>query len=412
MELLIKGARVIDAYEDFIGDVYVKNGVIEEIGADLIKQCEVLEGKGYILLPSFIDLHCHFRDPGLTHKEDIYTGSKAALKGGFTAVNLMANTKPTCSNREVVAYVYERAKSIGLIDIHQTVSITHNLEGTDISHLEQFSSLQDHPEDFHKNHALVKFISDDGKGVSDSKIMLQAMLKAKEKGITIISHAENPELSDIDMRLAENAMTWRDIYLAKHTGCRLHMAHVSTKEAMQYIVEAKKGNARITCEVTPHHLTLTDDLEYRVNPPFRKREDIDYLIKAIKDGFVDVIATDHAPHTVEDKQNGAPGISGLETAFPICYTALVKSGEISLNKLSSLMSEGPAKIMDLNKGRISVGYDADMVLVDVKKSYIIESSKFESKGKNTPFEGEVVYGKVISTVKGGYVKMHNERLME
>ncbi|MCY6355404.1 dihydroorotase [Clostridium sp. ZS2-4] len=396
MEVLIKNVNIVDFAQNFYGDVYIYAGKIFEIGEDLSKDCEVIDGKGKMLLPSFVDLHAHFREPGFTDKEDIVSGSKAAVRGGYTAVNLMANTNPVCSDMDTVNYVIEKVKQAGLVDAHQVVSITKNLDGTDISHLDKISP------------AIVKLISDDGKGVADNKVMMEAMVKARDKGIRIISHAETPEMSQIDMRMAENMMTWRDIALSKFTGCHLHMAHVSTKEAMRDVIEAKKEGVNVTCEVTPHHLALTDETEYRVNPPLRNEEDVNFLIKAIKDGFVDAIATDHAPHTEEDKKKGAPGISGIETSFPVCYTKLVKEEEITLNKLSEIMSKRPAEIMGLNKGQITIGYDADFVLVNLDREYTINSNEFQSKGKNTPLNGKKVYGEILMTIKGGRIVYKNE----
>jgi dihydroorotase len=395
MELLIKNAEVIDWSQSFYGDVYIKDGRIYEIGQNIIKECPVLEAEGLTLLPSFVDLHTHFREPGFTYKEDIETGSLAAVRGGYTAVNLMANTNPICSNMDIVNQVKKRAAEVDLIDIHQTVSITNNLEGKDLSHIEGLDKS-------------VVCLSDDGKGVANSNIMLEAMIKAKNKGITIMSHAESEELAGVDSRLAENTMSWRDILLAKHTGCHLHLAHVSTKEVVNYIIEAKSQGYNITCEVTPHHIALTDEIDYKVNPPLRKNEDIDHIVKAIKDGYIDAIATDHAPHSVEDKAKGANGISGIETAFPVCYTKLVKGGHITLNKLSELMSKNPSYIMHFNKGEIKIGREADLVLVDLNEQYEINSKSFASKGKNSPFHGQKVYGKIVSTIKGGKV-IFNER---
>lgn len=388
MEVLIRNVRIVDWSQDFYGEVYINKGKIYEIGKRISKNCKVVDGNGKVLMPAFVDLHAHFREPGFTHKEDILSGSKAAVKGGYTTVNLMANTNPVSSDMNVVNYVKERSKEIGLVDVHQVVSITKDLGGKDLTHLDKITSS-------------IKFISDDGKGVSDNKVMMEAMLKAKSKGITIISHAENPEMSDIDMRVAENMMTWRDIHLSKFIGCKLHMAHVSTKEAMGYVIEAKDEGFKVTCEVTPHHLSLVGEDKYRVNPPIREEEDVNFLVKAIKDGYVDAIATDHAPHTLEDKLNGAPGISGIETSFSICYTELVKNGSISLNKLSELMSKRPAEIMALNKGQIAIGYNGDLVLVDLDKEYVISSEEFLSKGKNTPFNGKKVCGEILMTIKGG-----------
>lgn len=398
MDLLIKNVRILDWKQDVYGDVLIKNGKIFGIAKEIKEDCTIIEGNGYTLMPSFIDLHAHFRDPGFTYKEDIKTGSMAAVKGGYTVVNLMANTKPVCSDMEIVNYVLNRAQEVGLINIHQTVSITKDLMGKDITHLDRIDEN-------------VKFISDDGKGVADNYVMMKAMYKAKEKDLTIISHAECEDLSKEDMRLAENFMTWRDIELAKYTGCKLHMAHVSTKEAMKYVIDAKKQGYEITCEVTPHHLALEEKMPYRVNPPIRDKEDIDFLINAIKEGYVDAIGTDHAPHSEEDKKNGSPGISGIETAFAATYSKMVKEGHISLNKLSKIMSKTPAQIMGINKGEITADYDADLVLIDLSKNIRISTENFISKGKNSPFNGMKVYGEIIMTLKDGkivYNKDNNE----
>lgn len=390
MELLIKGARVIDCDKDCITDVYIRNGIIQKIAFNIQENCKTIKAEGLILLPSFIDMHCHFREPGFEYKEDLLTGSLAALKGGFTAVNLMANTNPVCSSMEVVNYVLNRAKEIGLIDIHQCVSITDGFDGKSITHLD---SIDDK----------VKIISDDGNGVENNRVMLKTMLKSLEKNFIVMSHAEDRELSKYDTRLSENISTARDVELAGKTNARLHMAHVSTKESLQYIIEGKRKGFSITCEVAPHHIALDNSTKYKVNPPLRAREDVEFLIEGIKNDWVDCIATDHAPHSSLDKEKGAPGISGLETAFSVCYTKLVKEGHISLNRLSELMSKNPARIMGLNKGRIEKGFEGDLVLVDIERSYDIDSSKFLSKGKNTPFHGQKVWGSVEATIKAGKV---------
>ncbi|NLP28693.1 MAG: dihydroorotase [Clostridia bacterium] len=393
MELLIKGARIVDWSLDFIGDIYIKEGKIYEMAAEINRDVETIDARGKVVMPAFVDLHCHFRDPGFTYKEDIASGSRAAARGGYTAVNLMANTNPVCSSLETVNYVLEKGEEVGLLDIHQCMSITKNLEGEDIGHLDELEEGNDK----------VKFLSDDGKGVADSKVMMEAMVKAAKLNLTVISHAESPDLSNVDMRLAENTMTWRDIGLAKYTNCRLHLAHVSTKEAMAYVIEAKSKGYPVSCEVTPHHIALTDEVKYRVNPPIRKQEDVDAIIQAIKKSYVDCIATDHAPHSKEDKEKGAPGISCIETVFPVSYTALVEKKHISLNRLSELMSKTPAEIMGLNKGKIQIGYDGDLVIVDLDKVYSIDVNDFQSKGKNSPFHGHKVRGKVLYTIKSGRV---------
>ncbi len=395
MELLIKNARIIDAFQDFTGDVYIKDGLIDEIGKKINKEnIETMDAEGKVLMPSFVDTHTHFRDPGFTWKEDIETGSKAALRGGYTGVCLMANTKPICSSKETLEYVRNKSKELDLIDVHQCLSVTKDFDGVTLTHLEE---LKDDPE--------IRAISDDGVGVANSNTMLQAMKIAKKNNWVIMSHAESPEFSKVDMRIAENMMTLRDVELAKITGARLHMCHVSTKECIKYIIDGKMSGANITLEVTPHHIGLTRDInDYRVNPPIREKEDVEAIISAIKLGMVDTIGTDHAPHTAEEKKNGSPGMVGLETAFPICYTKLVRENGISINKLSELMSFNGAKLLGMNKGKVSVGTEGDLVLVDLNKKIKVDSKEFLSKGKNTPFEGMEFYGEILATIKGGVIK--------
>jgi dihydroorotase len=233
--------------------------------------------------------------------------------------------------------------------------------------------------------------------------MLDAAMVARKKGLILMSHSEDKEIAKVDSRLSENIMSFRNIEIAKAAGCRFHLAHVSTKESMQYVIDAKKQGFDVSCEVMPHHIALTEEADYSVNPPLRKKDDVNFLIKCIAEGWVDVIATDHAPHSREDKLKGSPGISGIETAFSVCYTKLVREGYITLSKLSELMSYKAAVMLGFNKGKISPGFDGDIVLVDLDKKYIIDADQFASKGKNTPFNGEEVYGDVVYTIKAGKI---------
>lgn len=398
MNLLIKNVNLIDESNNFFGDIYIEKGVIKELGTELNKECETLDGKGLVLMPAFIDTHAHFRDPGFEYKEDIESGSKAAVRGGYTTVTLMPNTKPVCSSKKVLDYVVNKGKEVGLVDLYQTVSITKNLSGEEINHLREF-----------EGNPNVKAITDDGKGVSDSKIMMEAMKIAKENNWIVMSHAESPEFSKVDMRLAENMMTWRDITLAKFVDCRLHMSHVSTKEAMKYIIEGKNDGVKVTCEITPHHLALNNKISnYRVNPPIREEDDVNFLIKAIKMNYVDCIGTDHAPHSKEDKEKGAPGMIGIEQAFSICYTKLVKENHISLNKLSQLMSGNAAKLLNLNKGKLQPGFLGDLVLIDLNKKRIFKEEDIVSRSKNTPFNGMEFYGDVVVTINNGKIVYNGE----
>ena len=391
MELLIKKVRIVDESKDFYGDLYIRDGLIQDFGEDLDYDCSTIDGNKLVLMPAFIDLHAHFRDPGYTYKEDLYTGSKAALKGGYTYVNLMGNTDPICSSMETVEYVLNKSKELNLIEVHQCMSITKDFDGESLNHLDNIDER-------------VKMITDDGKGIKSNMAMYEAMVKAKAKGLIIMTHAEDEDLTPIDYRISENIITIRDIYLSKTLGTSLHLTHVSTKEAIEEIRRAKKEeNDILTCDVTPHHIALWDN-DYRVNPPIREEEDVKAIIEAIKDGTVDSIATDHAPHTDEDKTLESPGLVGLETAFAISYTTLVKSGHINLMRLSELLSGRNGEILTLNKGKIRLGYDADLVLLDIDKKIVVESKTFESKGKNTPFQGMEFYGQVKCTIKGGEIK--------
>ncbi len=373
-------------------DIVINGRVIENVltsSNSNYNDSNVIDANGLTALPAFIDLHAHFRTPGFEYKEDIKSGSMAAARGGYTLVVCMANTNPVCSHQNIAVSVMNKAKEIGICDVNQCVSITENFDGKSIDHLKNLSKP-------------IKFISDDGKGVQSNLTMWQAMKIAKEKDLTVMSHAEDMDISPIDYRLAENIETDRNLHLAKYTGVKLHMCHVSTKQALKNIIDAKENGTNVTCEVTPHHIWFYDN-SFRVNPPIREKQDVEYLINAIKQGKVDAISTDHAPHTDEEKENGAPGMVGLETAFSVCYTKLCVQNELPLDKLSMLMSENPAKIMGENKGKLIKGYDADIVLVDTNVQYVVDKNNFAGKSNNTPFDGVKLHGKVITTIKGGKI---------
>ena len=388
--MLICNAVLTDADGARPGDVRIENGVITAVGEGLsIGGDTVLDAGGRTLLPAFIDLHCHFRTPGFEYKEDIDSGSRAAARGGYTCVNCMAITRPVCSSAANAQSIMDDARRIGLCDVNQCVSITKDFDGKTTGHLRALP----------RN---IRFISEDGKGVRESRVMYEAMRIAAEKGLTVMSHAEDMDLSALDYRLAENLETARNLYLAQSTGARLHMCHVSTKEALADILAAKARGVRVTCEVTPHHIWFWDS-DFRVNPPIRAKEDVEALIAAMLRGEVEAIATDHAPHTEEDKRGGAPGMVGLETAFSVCYTKLCREYGMPLADLSRLMSRGPAEILGLNKGLIAEGYDGDVVLVELGEPYTVRREDFAGKSKNTPYDGLSLYGRVACTVKAGRV---------
>ena len=412
MQTLFKNIRIVDDTQDFIGCVLVEDGIITKVAESIDEPAfEIIPvyglynanffirdftGEDVVLMPAFTDLHAHFRDPGFTYKEDLETGCEAAIKGGYTAVNLMPNTCPVCNSVEQAREIEKRAKEICGITVNQTLSMTKDLEGFDIEHLKSLK----------KNEIL--FITDDGKGVQDDAVMKQIFEICKEKNITVLSHAEDSKYSTTDMRKAENEMTERDIRLfecvdaesRKQNDGHLHFCHVSTKEAIEMIAEAQGNGLNVTCEVTPHHIfaTAEEANNYRINPPLRTEEDIDALIKAMQAGNVFAIATDHAPHSAEDKEKGAPGMIGLELAFPLCYTKLVKGGFLTLSQLVKLMSTNPSALMKLNKGKIVEGMKAEFAIAEIQQEYTIDVSSMASKSKNTPFNGISVFAKIVETV--------------
>lgn len=397
MKQIFKNAYTFDDVKISKEPVYVEDGIIveafDESSADKIIDC-----KNLALMPSFIDMHVHFRDPGFTYKEDLETGSHSALAGGYTSVLLMGNTKPTVSSPEIYNDIIKRGKDLDLIDIEQVYTITENFDGKTLDHLDSM------PES-------VKYISDDGHGVNDDMVMYKAMEKAKDLGVTMTLHEEVDKVSDVDYEIAEDAMTLRDCYYAYKLDCPVHFSHVSTKGAITAIKYFKDLGAPITCEVTPHHLLLANKgrEEVKVNPPIRTDEDRLTLIEMIKNGTVDAISTDHAPHSKEDKEKGAPGFIGIETAFSTCYEVLVKSGEISLNDLIKIMATNPAKLLGLNKGKIEPGFEADFTLIDLDESYIYKEEDIKSKAKNSLLIDQELFGKVKKVYKKGVLKYADNR---
>ena len=376
--LLIKNVRIIDANKDIKSDLLVENGKISKINSNIeIENINTIDGGHYVLMPSFIDLHTHLRDPGLTHKEDLESGQKAALKGGFTVLCPMANTKPVCDNPEVMNYIINKAENLDLCDIKQVCSITKNLEGDEMIDIK---SMIEH----------TRLFSDDGYTLHNTEIMRDALKLSKELNFKVLTHCQ-PEFEIVE----------RDLKLLEEVGGNLHICHISLKETLDEIQKYKDRGYKFTCEVGPHHI-YGYGLDYKVNPSFAEEEDMKYLIQGIKDGYIDMIGTDHAPHTQEDKENGAPGISNIEVAFQM-VNKVFSENQISLNKLSEMMSANPAKLLGLNQGLIEEGLRADLVLIDENCENVIDTSNFISKGKNNPFNGQRVKGKVIMTIKNGKI---------
>ncbi|MDO4506622.1 MAG: dihydroorotase [Spirochaetales bacterium] len=432
--ILVYNARLVDATMDKKGfAVIIKDGKIDcfpckqtvkEMLRDENPKIEKIDAKGAVLMPSFIDTHAHFRDPGLTQKEDIITGSKAAAKGGFGTVVLMPNTNPVCSSQAKAKENNDKAKKAGFCNVIQSVSITKDFDGKTISHLDKLDP------------KVVPVITEDGKEVMDSALMLEAMKKAAAKKIIVSCHCEDPFLAasarplrmealkikskdpkkaaallnqaDEILACAEDSATDRNLRLAKTAGCHIHLCHVSTAHCVKSAELAAKDGVNVTYEITPHHIWFESGkapvIFNIVNPPLRKKDDRLELIQALKKGKAFCIGTDHAPHTADDKKNGAPGFSGIESAFAVCNTVLCKENKVSLKQLSKLMSANPAKLLGLkNKGLLAEGYDADLVLVDVDKKWTVSGADFASKGKFTPLEGKKVTGKILKTFLAGKI---------
>ncbi len=387
-DLLIRGVRVMDAEGAWEGSVLVRQGAIAALGRGLsCPGCPVLEGEGRTLLPAFVDLHAHFRDPGSPEKEDVQTGSWAAAHGGFTAVSVMANTDPVCDTPEVARYVTDRARKVGVVEVYPVGAVTRGLQGEE---LVDFPALAPH----------VWAFSDDGHGVERAGLVERAMRALAALGKPILCH---PESAGVERELGEELMASRDLLLARATGARLHLQHLSSPGSLAHLALAKADGVPVTAEATPHHLCLCrEEGDYRVNPPLPKRSARDALTQALKAGLFDAVATDHAPHTPAAKAQGAPGISGLETAFPLLYTRLVRCGVLSLAALSRLLSWGPARIMGLRKGLVGVGYDGDLVLVE-DEEFRVDEGFFLSKSTNTPLLGERLVGRIWATVHRGEV---------
>ena len=406
--MLLKNARLASGQPV---DLLLKDGLIAAMGLDLAADGEeVLDCAGRTVLPAFVDLHCHWRTPGFEYKEDIATGSAAAAAGGYTFVNLMPNTKPVCSSADIAHSVMAEAERIGLCAANQTVSITQNFDGRTLDHLKTL------PED-------LKFITEDGKGVQSGNVMAKAFAIAAQRGLTIMSHAEDMDISPWDYRLAENIETVRNLHLSEYYGTRLHMCHVSTKEAVEAIGAAKWKGVPVTCEVTPHHLFLTEDAigdDYntflKVNPPLRTAEDAAALIEGVVDGTVDAIVTDHAPHTEYEKNcefELAPfGMTGLETALALVITNLVAPGKITWERAVELMAVRPRAILRVERVALEPGAVADLTVVDPEAAWTVEADGFLSKATNSGFIGAELTGRATDVYVAGYATLEDGAIVE
>jgi dihydroorotase len=418
MTLTIKGAYVYGyAGGEGYYDVTVEDGKVREIGENLGGSGVVIDARGLSLLPGLVDIHCHLRDPGQEYKEDIRTGTRSAAKGGFTAVACMPNTSPVNDNAAITEYIVNRAKTVGQVKVYPIGAITKGLKGETLAEMG----------DMQKSGIVA--VSDDGKPVEDARLMRLAMEYASAFDLVLASHCEDLSLSrDGDMNegftstliglggipgAAEQVMIARDCLLAASTGARVHICHVSTKLSVELIRWAKSMGIPVTCETAPHYLFGLDalcegyDTHSKVNPPLRTDEDQQALIEGLKDGTIDCIATDHAPHHRDDKEVeyhlASSGISGFETAFGICYDVLVKGGHLTMSDLVKRMSTRPAQIFKLDAGEIKAGGAADLTLVDPSEFWTIDRETFLSKGHNTPFHGQSVTGRVKMTFVDGNI---------
>jgi dihydroorotase len=441
--LLVQNGRIIDPDRklDTVGDILVLDGKIAKIGekykASEYNNLSVLDATGQIVCPGFIDLHCHLREPGYEDKETIRTGTMAAVAGGFSTVCCMPNTLPPLDNKSQVDFVTKTAENDGFAKVLVIGCITKERKGLELTEM------------FELADAGVIGFSDDGSTVQSTKIMLLAMQYCSGSGLFVIDHCEDKELAAggamnegwVSARLglkgipaaAEEIIIARDIALAKYTGTQIHIAHVSTADSVDMVRRAKEAGVNITAEVTPHHLTLTEELvmggyigntllkpydtNTKVNPPLRTKKDVSALIEGLMDGTIDVIATDHAPHTIVDKNCeyglAAFGISGLDTAFG-CLMTLVHNGYMDLTTLIQKMTIAPAKIIGkkcCDTGTLTEGYRGDLTIFDPDMEWSVDSDKFFSKGKNSPYNGHTFKGKVIATVVNGKVVFNNGKII-
>lgn len=415
--LLIKNIRAVDSKTDSITDVYICDGKIADVGQNLrIGAEQVIDGTDLVLMPSIFDMHVHFRDPGQTHKEDILTGCAAALAGGVTGVLAMPNTIPACDSPETIRYVIDKAKGTG-VDVYPVGCITKGMSGGELCDYDALKA------------AGCICISDDGRPVENAEEMRKALELSKENGLLVASHCEDLKIINKGIinkgriseilgvrgmdRASEDSITAREIILASSVDARIHICHVSTEGSAAIIRFAKSRGIKVTCETAPHYFQLSDELllkrdaDYRMNPPLRTKEDVKAIVEAIKDGTIDCIITDHAPHSAEEKADftTAPnGVVGLETSLAASLTALYHTGEISLNKLVDLMCVNPRKILGLDIPAIQPGKTADLLICDINKKWKVEPDKLHSRSHNTVFKGMTLTGKPLVTISKGVIR--------
>lgn len=426
MKILIRNGHILDpaTRRNGICDVLVEDDRIAKVGKELQAEADrVIDAEGCYVMPGFIDLHVHFRDPGLTYKEDLQSGGKAAARGGVTTVCAMPNTKPVIDSKEKVQDVHKRAEEVSPIHVIQLGSVTVGQLGEELADIKGMAE------------AGCYAISEDGKSVMNASLYRKGMKIAKENGLAVFAHCEDISMVESGVMNAdakaealglkgitnsvEDVIVARDILIAKETGTKLHLCHCSTADSVKMVAEAKKEGLLVTAEVCPHHFIMsTDDITedhgyFKMNPPLRSKADVEALKEGLKNDIMDVIATDHAPHSEEEKdksmKDAAFGIVGIETSAALTYTALVDTGILTPMQMAEKMSYNPAKILGIDgeKGSVSEGKIADIVIFDPKREYKIDRNTFFSKGKNTPFDGYPVKGDVKYTLVDGEVVYEN-----
>lgn len=422
MRILIKNGRVLDPknHVDSVMDLYIEDGEIVQMEPDIDMDggdIEEIDASGLIVAPGLVDMHCHLREPGFEYKEDIETGTRSAAMGGFTSIACMPNTKPVIDNRAVVEYIINRAKEAGLVNVYPIGAATKGLKGEELAEIGELK------------FAGVVAVSDDGRPVESPALMRNAMQYAAMFDTPVISHCEEMSLSEggsmnegaVATRLglrgisraSEEVMVSRDAILAQTYNLPVHIAHVSTRGSVEIVRHAKSMGVPITCETCPHYFTLTEDAvagfdtNAKMNPPLRTADDVAAVIEGLVDGTIDAIATDHAPHHIDEKNVefdlAANGIVGFETALALGITYLVRPGHLSLSQLIDKMSGNPAEILGLNKGQLKTGKPADIVIFDPEKQWTVDPAAFQSKSKNSPFGGFTLSGRVEYTIVSGNI---------
>lgn len=419
MRLIIRNGRVVDpaSRTDGIFDVLIEDSRIAALGTALVAgDAEAIDATGLVVAPGFIDMHVHLREPGQTHKETIASGARAAAAGGFTSICAMPNTFPANDNAGMTRFILERAAQQAVVNVFPIAALTVGLGGIELTDMAALAAA-----------GAIAF-SDDGQSIQNAGLMRRAMTAARELDALITDHCEDAALAGKGIMnegpnaarfglagipaAAEDVMVARDLILSEALGVRIHIAHLSTRGAARLVREAKYRGLRVTAEATPHHLLLTDaeleprDSNFKMKPPLREAADVEALVAAVRDGTIDVFATDHAPHAQAEKAAGIEaspfGIVGLETAVSLLLDRLVQRGHLTLDRFVALWSTNPARILGLEtKGRIAPGADADLTLLDLDRPIVVDSRSFRSQSRNTPFDGWTLQGAPVRTIVGG-----------